>query len=62
MLDSNVFYQDAVRLAQRLIELEKNHWEMASYPMEGHGFTRPDSWRDEYWRILNLFERTIGRE
>ncbi|WP_376691425.1 S9 family peptidase [Wenzhouxiangella sp. EGI_FJ10409] len=62
MLDDNVFYQDSVRLAQRLIELEKNHWEMASYPMEGHGFTRPDSWRDEYWRILNLFERTIGRK
>jgi len=62
MLDSNVFYQDSVRLAQRLIELEKDHWELASYPMEGHGFARPDSWRDEYWRILNLFERTIGRE
>jgi len=62
MLDDNVFYQDSVRLAQRLIELEKNHWEMASYPMERHGFSRPDSWRDEYWRILNLFERTIGRE
>ncbi|RFF26683.1 MULTISPECIES: prolyl oligopeptidase family serine peptidase [unclassified Wenzhouxiangella] len=62
MLDDNVFYQDSVRLAQRLIELGKNHWEMASYPMEGHGFTRPDSWRDEYWRILHLFERTIGRE
>jgi dipeptidyl aminopeptidase/acylaminoacyl peptidase len=62
MLDDNVFYQDSVRLAQRLIELEKNHWKLASYPMERHGFTRPDSWRDEYWRILNLFERTIGRE
>ena len=62
MLDDNVFYQDSVRLAQRLIELEKNHWEMASYPMEGHGFTRADSWRDEYWRILNLFESTIGRK
>lgn len=60
MLDDNVFYQDSVRLAQRLIELEKNHWELASYPMERHGFTRPDSWRDQYWRILNLFERTIG--
>ncbi|NEZ03298.1 prolyl oligopeptidase family serine peptidase [Wenzhouxiangella sp. XN201] len=60
MLDDNVFYQDSVRLAQRLIELEKDHWEMASYPMERHGFTRPDSWRDEYWRILNLFENTIG--
>lgn len=62
MLDDNVFYQDSVRLAQRLIELEKNHWELASYPMERHGYTRPDSWRDQYWRILNLFETTIGRE
>lgn len=61
MLDDNVFYQDSVRLAQRLIELEKNHWELASYPMEAHGFTRADSWRDEYWRILNLFENTLGR-
>ncbi len=62
MIDDNVFYQDSVRLAQRLIELEKNHWEFASYPVERHGYTRPDSWRDQYWRILNLFETTIGRK
>ena len=60
MLDDNVFYQDVVRLAQRLIDLEKDHWELASYPLEGHGFRRPSSWRDQYRRILDLFETTIG--
>ncbi len=60
MLDDNVFYQDVVRLAQRLIDLEKEHWELASYPLERHGFTRPSSWLDQYRRILNLFETTIG--
>jgi dipeptidyl aminopeptidase/acylaminoacyl peptidase len=60
MLDDNVFYQDVVRLTQRLIDLEKQHWELASYPLEGHGFRRPSSWLDQYRRILSLFERTIG--
>ncbi len=60
ILDDNVFYQDVVRLAQRLIDLEKDNWELASYPLERHGFTRPTSWRDQYQRILDLFERTIG--
>ncbi|HEY4612459.1 MAG TPA: prolyl oligopeptidase family serine peptidase, partial [Bacteroidota bacterium] len=32
MVDVNVHYQDAARLAQRLIELKKENWEMASYP------------------------------
>jgi dipeptidyl aminopeptidase/acylaminoacyl peptidase len=29
------------------------------YPVEDHGFTRPDSWTDEYRRILELFDRTL---
>jgi dipeptidyl aminopeptidase/acylaminoacyl peptidase len=41
MMDDNVFYQDSVRLAQRLIELKKDHWELASYPLERHGFVQP---------------------
>ena len=41
MIDDNVFYQDSVRLSQRLIELKKDNWEMASYPMERHGFVQP---------------------
>lgn len=59
MLDLNVHFQDVVRLNQRLIELGKEHWEMALYPMEDHGFVEPSSWTDEYKRILNLFEETL---
>jgi dipeptidyl aminopeptidase/acylaminoacyl peptidase len=59
MIDDNVFYQDSVRIAQRLIELKKDHWEMASYPLERHGFVQPESWYDEYRRIYQLFERTL---
>jgi len=62
MLDDNVFYQDVVRLAQRLIDLEKDDWELASYPLERHGFRRPGSWRDQYQRIYQLFETTIGKD
>jgi dienelactone hydrolase len=62
MLDDNVFYQDVVRLAQRLIDLEKDHWELASYPLERHGFRRATSWRDQYQRIYELFESTLGKE
>ena len=60
MVDVNVHFQDVVRLSQRLIELGKENWEMAVYPVEDHGFVRPDSWTDEYTRIFRLFERTLG--
>jgi len=59
MVDGNVHFQDVVRLAQRLIELGKVDWEMAVYPVEDHGFVRPDSWTDEYRRILELFDRHL---
>lgn len=61
MVDVNVHYQDAVKLAQRLIELGKDDWELASYPMEDHGFVEPASWTDEYKRIYKLFERVLKR-
>lgn len=60
MIDSNVHFQDIVRLTQRLIELGKEDWELAVYPIERHGFTEPDSWMDEYRRILKLFEENVG--
>ena len=60
MVDTNVQFQDVVRLAQRLIELGKVDWEMAVYPVESHGFTEPASWTDEYRRILELIEETVG--
>lgn len=56
MLDSNVFFQDNVRLVQRLIELKKESFELAVYPVEDHAFVQPTSWLDEYRRIFKLFE------
>ena len=61
MIDVNVHYQDAVKLTQRLIELHKDNWELASYPMEDHGFVEPSSWTDEYKRILKLFETVLKK-
>ena len=61
MVDVNVHFQDVVRLTQRLIELGKTDWELAVYPVEDHGFIRPDSWTDEYRRILELFEKRLRR-
>jgi dipeptidyl aminopeptidase/acylaminoacyl peptidase len=61
MVDVNVHYQDAVRLAQKLIELGKDNWELASYPMEDHGFVEPSSWTDEYKRILKLFNNKLNK-
>jgi dipeptidyl aminopeptidase/acylaminoacyl peptidase len=59
MVDVNVHFQDAVRLSQRLIELGKENWELAVYPVEDHGFVEPSSWTDEYKRILKLFEEKL---
>jgi dipeptidyl aminopeptidase/acylaminoacyl peptidase len=59
MVDVNVHFQDAVRLSERLIELGKNNWELAVYPVEDHGFVEPSSWTDEYKRVLLLFERNL---
>lgn len=56
MVDNNVFFVDVVRLVQRLIELEKENFETAIYPVEPHGFVQPSSWLDEYRRIYKLFE------
>src|SRR6187401_36059 len=61
MVDVNVHYQDAVKLTQRLIELGKDNWELASYPMEDHGFVEPSSWTDEYKRIFRLFEDVLKK-
>ena len=61
MQDNNVFFQDSVRLVQRLIELKKENWEMAMYPIEAHGFREASSWLDEYRRILNLFTENLDQ-
>ena len=59
MVDENVLFYDTARLAQRLIELGKDNWEVAIYPAERHGFQQASSWADEYTRIFKLFERTL---
>jgi dipeptidyl aminopeptidase/acylaminoacyl peptidase len=59
MVDTNVEFQDTVRLVQKLIELRKENWEVAVYPVENHGFTEETSWADEFKRILRLFEKNL---
>lgn len=59
MMDVNVQFQDIVRLSQRLIELGKDNWELAVFPVEDHGFKQASSWLDEYKRIYRLFNQHL---
>ncbi|MFL6415723.1 MAG: prolyl oligopeptidase family serine peptidase [Bryobacteraceae bacterium] len=61
MVDTNVHFVDTVRLVQRLIELHKENWELAVYPVEDHTFKEPASWTDEYKRIFKLFETNLKK-
>jgi Tol biopolymer transport system component/dienelactone hydrolase len=61
MADTNVHFQDTVRLVQRLIELGKENWEVAIYPIENHSFRATSSWVDEYRRIFKLFETHLKK-
>jgi dipeptidyl aminopeptidase/acylaminoacyl peptidase len=59
MVDTNVHFQDTVRLVQRLIELGKENWVVAFYPVEDHTFQNASSWTDEFKRIFKLFEENL---
>ena len=60
MSDDNVHVQDSVQLMEKLIRLGKTqYFEAMLYPSENHGFVRPESWTDEYTRILNFFEKHL---
>ena len=59
MQDDNVFFQDAVLVVQRLLELRKENFEIAIYPLDPHGFVHEESWLDEYRRIFKLFEANL---
>lgn len=59
VMDDNVNFQDIVRLSERLIDLGKDNWELAIYPLEHHSFVDPDCWTDEYNRIFKLFQSTL---
>ena len=62
MQDDNVFFQDSVMLVQRLIELQKEDFEIAIYPLDPHSFVHADSWLDEYRRVFKLMERHLKPE
>jgi dipeptidyl aminopeptidase/acylaminoacyl peptidase len=59
IVDSNVLYQDSVRLSQRLIELKKSRWSLFSYPMENHAWEREDAKLDCLRRISEFFEEAL---
>lgn len=60
MVDDNVHFQDSVQLIQKLMELGKtNYFDVMFYPKESHAFTRPESWTDEYERILRFFDQHL---
>jgi dipeptidyl aminopeptidase/acylaminoacyl peptidase len=62
MQDDNVVAQDIIRLSQRLIELEKQNWELALAPIEPHGYHEPSSWLDQMRRIHKLFVTNLSNE
>jgi dipeptidyl aminopeptidase/acylaminoacyl peptidase len=60
MSDDNVHVQDSIQLIEKLIRLGKTqYFETMLYPSENHGFVRPESWADEYERILAFFEKYL---
>jgi dipeptidyl aminopeptidase/acylaminoacyl peptidase len=60
MSDDNVHVQDSVQLMEKLIRLGKTqYFEAMLYPSENHAFVRPESWADEYERILAFFEKHL---
>ena len=55
VIDDNVLFEDSMRLNERLIELHKDRFSLAPYPLDRHGFANADSWLDEYKRVYALF-------
>ncbi|MBM3785267.1 MAG: S9 family peptidase [Acidobacteria bacterium] len=58
MVDSNVLFQDAVQLSEKLIQ-EKKHFEEIFYPQEDHGFVRDESLYDAFRRTAEFFEKHL---
>ena len=59
LIDDNVGSQDAFQYAEELIQSGNTNFEMMIYPGERHGFTSPNSWFDEYYRIFHFFEKHL---
>jgi dipeptidyl aminopeptidase/acylaminoacyl peptidase len=58
MVDSNVLFQDAVQLTEKLIA-EGKEFAHIYYPQEDHGFVRDETWRDAFRRTAEWFERHL---
>jgi len=58
LVDDNVHFQDAARIVQRLIELQKP-FEVAFYPMERHTFVEESSMRDYARRVASFFDQYL---
>jgi dipeptidyl aminopeptidase/acylaminoacyl peptidase len=59
VLDRPVSFQSTLRLVQRLIELGKTGWDLAVYPVEGHGVREPSSMLDLQRRRFSFFESVL---
>ncbi len=62
LVDDNVGFQDAVQYIEALIMARDKEFDMMMYPSEPHGFTKPESWIDEYRRIETFFDRYLNPE
>jgi dipeptidyl aminopeptidase/acylaminoacyl peptidase len=60
LIDDNVHFQDAARLIQKLIELEKD-FDVMIYPAERHTITTEASRYDYMKRLTEFFERNLLR-
>jgi dipeptidyl aminopeptidase/acylaminoacyl peptidase len=58
IVDSNVMFQDAVQLNQKLIH-EGKDFEEAFYPEEDHLFTRDESLIDAFRKAASFFDRWL---
>jgi len=61
LVDGNVQIQDSFRLAQMLIELEKD-FDLVVYPVEDHGWDEVPTRRDSYRRMTRWFDRHLQAE
>jgi len=60
LIDDNVQFQDAARLIQKLIELEKD-FEVMVYPAERHTIATESSRYDYMKRLAAFFDRNLLR-
>ncbi len=59
LVDNNVQIQDSFRLAQMLIEKQKD-FDLVVYPVEDHGWDEIPTRRDSYRRMTDFFDRHLG--